>query len=170
MKNQMLYILILFGIASCYSQTYESEQAILERGAQNSRNEQLNIIQNEIGSNSFIRRVPTGNSVFIEQVGSGNVGNVTVRSDQSDINLLQVGNNNETFILLNASTVRQNVVQVGNDNLYRDVSIHGARLHTGTVVQEGSYNEIIRTGSNSLSERLQITQRGTGRQAFILHF
>jgi hypothetical protein len=167
----LLSILSLISVSTTsLAQTYvDSQKKIINNSALESSNEQLNIIQSE---NTFYSKsvIPTlGNLVFIEQVGFNNIGSVSVASDQSEVNLLQVGSNNQAFINLSAVIIRENVSQIGNDNLFKDFSVHGAQIHTADVLQEGSYNEIIRTGSNSISQKIKITQNGIGRRAYIIH-
>jgi hypothetical protein len=156
--------------ALTFAQTYVNEEkTIIDHTSQRSSNEQLNIVQSKSSFNPITNLPALGNSVFIQQVGFGNIGFIAVASDQSEINLSQTGINNEASIILNASIIRENVVQIGNDNIFKDYSVHGAQLHTADVLQEGNYNEIIRTGSNSISERIKITQTGIGKTAYIIH-
>jgi hypothetical protein len=153
-----------------YAQTYINEdKKIIDKNSSKSANEQLNIIQSENIFSSKTSKPSLGNSIFIDQVGSNNTGSVAVASDQSEINLLQIGSFNEAYITLNVSIIKENVAQLGNNNYFKDYSVHGAKRHTADVLQDGSYNEIISIGQNSVSERFKITQTGIGKQAYIIH-
>ncbi|WP_194852220.1 hypothetical protein [Nonlabens antarcticus] len=170
MKYALSIFLLLVMSTISLSQTYNDDKDLINQNTSTSSNEQINIVQNQTFFKTDTRRLPpTGNSVFIEQVGFNNTGSVAITSNQSDVNLLQIGSNNEAFINLRAGIIRENVAQIGNDNLFRDYSLHGAQLHTADIIQNGSYNEIISVGRNSLSEQIKVTQSGIGKQAYIIH-
>ena len=169
MKNNIITLLVIFTVGFVTGQTYMNDQNLISEKSLNTENKQLNVIQNQSFYNLSRRQSMSGNAVFIDQVGSNNTGNISVASDDSEVNPLQVGFNNQTNINLRATTIRENVTQLGYNNIFNDFSLHGAQLHTADILQDGSLNKIISTGKNSLSERIQVTQRGVGREAFIIH-
>ncbi|WP_148311366.1 hypothetical protein [Nonlabens marinus] len=169
--KRIIYFFIFQLIAiTSLAQTYVNDKPLLKTGSPTTASEQLNLISNE----SFYKTpsqsaAVSRNLVLIDQVGVNNIGLISTTSNDSEISLFQSGTNNRAFIELNAKTIRENVVQIGNDNYFQDYSIHGAQLHTASIFQEGSYNKIISTGKNSLSERIEITQKGVGKEAYIIH-
>jgi hypothetical protein len=170
MKNMMTIVLLLAGVLLSVAQTYADEKELIGVNSLDSQNKQLNVVQSSTPSNDILTGgVFKRNSVFIDQVGSNNIGDVKITSNDSEVNLVQIGSNNKTFINLRATTIRENVLQLGNDNLFQDFSIHGAQLHTADVLQNGSYNEVISIGRNSISEKIKVTQNGIGKKAFITH-
>jgi hypothetical protein len=151
------------------AQTYVNDKKPLNENASTTANEQLNLIQSRNLFNRPSNAQASGNSVFIEQVGFGNVGLVAVSSNDSEVNLLQDGYKNKSLILLRADVIRENVQQIGNKNIFVDYSLHGAKSHKVDLLQEGNYNQVISVGRNSISERLKLTQKGTGKSAYIIH-
>lgn len=169
-KYTLMFLLILY-TSIVGAQNYSDKDKVLENQASRTLSEQLAIVQQE--SNAVSSRVPfnlfTQNSVLIDQVGFNNKTSINVASNDSSINLLQIGDNNEALITLNSEKIREKVFQIGNDNLFIDFSLSSATLHQSDIIQNGSYNEIISVGKNSLSQKIQITQNGTGRSAYVIH-
>ena len=102
----------------------------------------------------------TNNSVFIDQVGTGNVAEATVISNSSQVAITQDGDFNEARLFLNALNIDQTVLQVGNNNSFSDFINSGAPDHGGTFIQQGNNNSIIRHNTNSISQRINILQTG----------
>ena len=170
MKNTLYILLVVMVSTMSYAQTYINEdKKIIDKNSSKSANEQLNIVQSENSSFFKTNKPALGNSVFIEQVGLNNTGEIFIASDQSNVSLLQRGSYNEAYLTISASIISENVVQLGNNNFFKDFSVHGAKIHTGEVLQDGNYNEIISIGKNSVSERFKITQTGIGKEAYIIH-
>lgn len=169
-KYGLILFLILYP-AIVGAQNYSDKDEVLESQASRTLSEQLTIVQQE--SNAVSSRASlnlfTQNSVLIDQVGFNNKTSINVASNDSRINLLQIGDNNEALITLNSETIRENVLQIGNDNLFVDFSLSRAAFHQSDIIQNGNYNEIISVGKNSLSQKIQITQNGTGRSAYVIH-
>ncbi len=165
--KKLLIMSALIVTSLAYAQTYQDEQKMVKSTSLESSNEQLNFLR----SNSTNQQVQVsqGNSVLIAQVGQANISQVFVSSENSEINLLQDGFANKSFINLRADFIRENVQQIGNSNLFFDYSLHGAQSHTVDLIQDGNFNEVISVGRNSISERLKLTQTGTGKSAFIIH-
>ncbi|PRP66175.1 hypothetical protein [Nonlabens agnitus] len=152
------------------AQTYVNDAPIINANSLSNQNEQLNVAQKQSFSNQQpSTTAPTGNTVFIQQVGFGNVGLIDVTSNNSEVTLLQSGYKNKALVLLRADNIQENIQQIGNRNLFLDYSLHGAETHNVDVQQNGSYNSIISVGKNSISERLQLQQTGIGKAAFIIH-
>ncbi|KQC33299.1 hypothetical protein AAU57_08180 [Nonlabens sp. YIK11] len=169
MKQSNIILLCLINASIVLSQTYNSDSSIITQKSLDTENKQLNVLQNQSLNRFSNNQLNQGNSVFIKQVGFKNEGTVDIISDDSSVNLLQIGYKNVAEINLRAATIRENVVQIGTNNVFQDYSIHGAQLHKADVLQGGSYNTIISTGQNSLSEKIQIIQKGIGREAYIIH-
>ncbi len=166
-KRLISNIVLLFITASMVAQTYKEEKQVVRSNSLDSKEEQLNYVNNNLINSGLLQQ--RRNSVFIEQVGQGNVGVIAISSDNSEVNLFQDGFENKSFIFLKADVIRQNVQQIGNQNLFLDYSLHGAKSHTVDLKQNGNYNEVISVGKNSISERLQLNQTGVGKRAFIIH-
>ena len=166
MKN-LLIVFVLFITASVSAQTYQDEKKMVKSTSLESSNEQLNFLNNNSKTQGF--QVNQRNSVIIDQVGQGDIAQVAIISNNSEVNLLQDGFANKSFIYLRADFIRENVQQIGNNNLFFDYSGHGAQLHEVNLIQDGNYNAVISVGRNSISERLQLKQTGIGKRAFIIH-
>ena len=166
-----IFSLLVFQMIATVSlaQTYVNDKKPLNENASTTANEQLNIIQSRSPFSRPSNSPASGNSVFIEQVGFGNVGLIAVSSNDSEVNLLQDGYKNKSIILLRADEIRENIQQIGNQNLFIDYSLHGAKSHSVNLLQDGNYNEVISVGRNSISERLKLKQTGVGKTAFIIH-
>lgn len=166
MKNLLIFYVLLFTVSIC-AQTYQDDKKMINSTSLDTSNEQLNFLTNITNNKGF--QINQGNSVFIDQVGQGNIAQVAIISNNSEVNLLQDGFANKSFINLRADFIRENVQQIGNNNLFFDYSGHGAQLHEVNLIQDGSYNAVISVGRNSISERLQLKQTGIGKRAFIIH-
>lgn len=167
----MKYFIALFAFQflglSLTAQTYTDDKKIVNAASLETSNAQLDFLSKTYSTQGF--NISNGNSVLIDQVGQGNIAKVLAVSDNSKIEVLQEGFQNKSFIFLRADMIRENVQQIGNNNLFFDYSLHGAKSHKVDLIQDGSYNEVISVGKNSISERLQLTQTGVGRSAFIIH-
>ena len=169
MKNLIFATLILLAGSLMTAQTYNVSKNRVVGSINAMEYVRLNKVQRAIQPTNNVDS-NRANTVLINQVGTGNISELILNSSQSEVNVMQIGNNNKALLSINAQTIKQKLIQIGTDNLYRDTSLHHAKLHSGIMVQEGSYNEILRTGSNSISERINVTQKGIGRKAFITHF
>lgn len=168
MKN--LFFLFFFVVFTSLGQTYVDDRQVVNNSNLQTTNSQLNLLVDQNIVNSSNTQFVNQNSVFIEQVGSGNNASVRVASDNSQINIYQDGNLNNTILNLRADRIRENIVQLGNSNRVYDYSIHGAQNHAVDVLQNGNYNTTISAGANGISERMRVNQTGNGSSVFVLHF
>lgn len=174
MKQVIVIVCLLLVLQLCTSQNYVDDKQVIDASGLTTVNSQFNFVSN----NATIAQAATttqpsntpNNAIFIEQVGFGNVVNAQVSADNSQIFINQDGSFNVTGLRLNAQNIQQSINQIGNGNLMLDYSVHGAQLHQVNVNQLGNYNTTISTGRNGISERLQVTQQGTGSTVYVLHF
>jgi len=155
------------------AQNYVDDRPVVQSQGLSSQNAQFNFVSNNITTASANTTAQTNggsNSVFIEQVGFGNVVSAQIISDNSQIFIMQDGFYNVTDLLLKAQNITQNINQIGNSNLVLDYSMHGAVNHQVGVNQIGNYNTTISAGRNSISERLQVNQQGTGSTVHVIHY
>ncbi|MGJ8684662.1 MAG: hypothetical protein ACSHWW_08560 [Nonlabens sp.] len=170
MKNVFFLLLcIVFTSLTVSGQTYVDDTQVINNDNLRTANAQLNVASvqnNTVATTQFVNQ----NSVFIEQVGSGNNAIINVASDDSQINLYQNGALNMTTLNLSADRIRANIVQIGNSNSVYDYSVHGAQTHNINVLQNGDYNTTISAGANGISEKMTISQTGIGSSVYVLSF
>jgi|GEM_PF-633855 len=130
---------------------------------------QMNVLSENIGFGApKALKVPSGNTIFIEQIGRENTGNVQAISNRSEINLLQRGNENTVRLELQGSTVDYEVLQNGNNNLLREYSAASApSVIQREISQSGNGQNLIIHGSNGLTERMKIDM-GQGSQSLVI--
>lgn len=111
------------------------------------------------------------NSIFLNQIGERNLSDVLIIADKSEVSIYQNGNDNEVNLKVKAGEVTENIIQIGDNNYFVDISL----LKSSTpreidIYQKGKDQSIIMTGSNSLSDKMKIKQKGNNSMLIINNF
>ena len=107
-----------------------------------------------------------GNNISVQQVGNYNKLNSVTHSDNSSINVLQLGNKNNIDLAVRAFSINENVLQLGDSNVFLNYSA-GSSIHAANVIQQGTNQMLLMTGSNSMSENLIVNMRGNSQTVII---
>ncbi|WP_432412988.1 hypothetical protein [Rasiella sp. SM2506] len=113
------------------------------------------------------QNISTSNAVYIQQVGNYNAVASTTQSLSSDINLFQIGNRNEVVLGVKAASINENVIQQGVNNSFLDVSTNGSIFHAANVIQQGTNQNLIWLGDNSISKNMLVRMRGNGQTVLV---
>lgn len=161
--NLFLGILIsISAMSSVWSQTYKGEGAnekpdekvIDAKNMSPQFLENLGIMSTPNPKNALV----TGNSVYVQQIGSYNVANIKTRTNASEINLVQDGDSNDTDLDYTANTAVADLIQSGNNNKIKDfVNSPDADISLD-LVQDGNYLNFERDGVNELTKSLKFRQ------------
>ncbi|MDP5077338.1 MAG: hypothetical protein NWQ19_04555 [Nonlabens sp.] len=173
MRNLLILVLTFLLSQLIVAQNYVDDKPVVQAQGLSSQNAQFNFVSNNLTTNqpnSNSQQNGNSNAIFIEQVGVGNIVDAQIISNNSQVYINQEGGNNFTGLRLNAQNITQNINQIGFGNTVLDYSMHGAINHQVGVNQQGNYNTTISTGRNSISERLQVNQRGTGSTVLVIHY
>lgn len=111
------------------------------------------------------------NSIFLNQIGERNLSDVLIIADKSEVSIYQNGNDNEVNLKVKAGEVTENIIQIGDNNYFVDISL----LKSSTpreidIYQKGKDQSIIMTGSNNLSDKMKIKQKGNNSMLIINNF
>jgi hypothetical protein len=121
-------------------------------------------------SNQLSNTKPTTNqSIFIQQIGENNNNSVVTNFTSTNITIRQEGNENDLNINKFGTSIIENVYQKGDNNLFHDYSALPVNNATINVNQFGNDLSIYNSGSNSISNSLSITQRGSNQMVIILN-
>lgn len=108
------------------------------------------------------------NGVFINQVGNDNTALVAIRSQVSDVNLLQAGDLNKMRLNLQADFVDYQALQLGTNNLLLEYpSLGNKTLLQRVVEQYGDNQSLIIHGQNSIIDKMRIRMEA-GSQSLII--
>ena len=100
----------------------------------------------------------TGNTIFLRQVGDFNQAAISTNTNSSEIKLLQNGNSNFTGLDYTANTAISNLIQNGDNNRILDYVNNPSANISLDLVQDGSYMNFERDGSNNLTKSLKFRQ------------
>ncbi|MGB6152197.1 MAG: curlin repeat-containing protein [Pricia sp.] len=110
------------------------------------------------------------NSIFIQQIGSNNTASATIYGKNKEANLVQTGYANRVKINLAGKTVTHNLLQNGNNNLFLEYGNSPKLNIDRRIIQEGNNQGIVIFGSNSLTDKLILSQQGSSKTITIRNF
>ena len=125
----------------------------------------LNSEKPEVGN-----ALPSGNQIFIEQIGSQNNVNARTSSQNSDLKLLQYGDGNYISFITDAQNLDGTIIQDGNNNKSFDFTVNPDQDVSANLLQQGDNLHFERYGANSISNNLKIIQTGETRSIIIRNF
>lgn len=114
--------------------------------------------------------VPSGNVVFINQVGANNNAEVQTTSSSGEINILQNGYGNQTFSRISADKIQHTVVQNGDNNLFIHTNPFSLDAHNSQIIQNGNNQNLEWYGANSISENMKVSMQGEGQTVIVRSF
>lgn len=162
MKNRII-ILILILFISCNAFSQEETENSYRSEVFKSEQESLNFLSNTyINQVSFESRVLNQqNSVLIQQIGYNNKIYALSATQSSNLELYQNGDNNDINLNVNSISLDAKVLQNGNNNKVLD-NIYYSNLDVKLqAIQDGDNLTINRIGVNSLTNKIQLVQKGS---------
>lgn len=164
-KSTILVALIYLGICQTFGQaenTEETSSSLVESlGPEN-----LQVISETRANLPTI----TSNSIYIQQIGSGNSASANIRTKNSEFNLLQNGNSNRAKIDVAGKTVIHDLVQNGNNNFLMEYGNTPNLNLERSIIQNGNDNGVVIFGSNSLTDKIILNLQGSSKTITIRNF
>ena len=108
--------------------------------------------------------------VFIEQVGSYNVVETEVLSENSNLELNQYGNENTILIDVLSKSTTGEIIQTGNHNYSFDFAHDPAQEVNLDLIQNGNGHHFERHGSNSIGNNLKFNMTGESQTIIVRNF
>ncbi|GHA28087.1 hypothetical protein GCM10007103_07010 [Salinimicrobium marinum] len=121
-------------------------------------------------SESQLSSIPSGNNIFIEQIGNNNRVNAQISSPNLDARFTQAGMGNEFSIDLNAEKVKYTLVQSGDNNYLLDHTFAPSRTVELSLQQNGNNNHVEKYGTNSITNKLEFNLTGDSKSLIIRSF
>jgi len=110
------------------------------------------------------------NSVYIGQIGSGNLVNAFFESKRSEVEITQQGNGNNILLAIDTNTYDGDITQKGNNNFFSEYTSSPNYKLEHNVGQIGNNNNLVIHGSNSLSEKIDVKILGDSKTIIIRNF
>ena len=164
-KNILIAAMALFGLCQTFGQDEsndETSSALVERLGP----ETLQV------TTQTQYNLPTivSNSIYIQQIGSGNSASAYLQGKNNELNLVQNGNSNRAKIDVAGKTVLHNLVQNGNNNFLMDYG-NSANLNLErNIIQNGNDQNVVIFGSNALTDKLILNLQGSSKTITIRNF
>ncbi|WP_289045835.1 hypothetical protein [uncultured Olleya sp.] len=164
----ILVVFVLFFFTNTSAQTFQSTEDVNNISSFDTQSSQDNFLLNQ--SSNFINTIASDNSVFITQIGDDNDLISKTIATESDISIIQSGNQNQTILDLNSVKLTETILQNGNNNTILDYSPFKSDDRHAIINQKGNNQNLIMTGSNSLSEKIKISMKGQDQSIIIRNF
>lgn len=116
------------------------------------------------------RTTPTGNQVYIQQVGIGNYAKAMVTSEKSKLDYRQQGNFNYINFDLQAKNVEKVIHQNGDSNRAFGFTIGASETAGLQLSQNGNNQHFEQFGSNSIGEKMQLKMNGNTNSVIVRNF
>jgi len=159
--KSLITIFISFSILCSYGQNYNDTKVSLDQ--------QKMLFIDNFNENAQLKK-HSKNVVFISQQGDGNLSNIKVKAQKSNISVIQNGDDNKVRLNIQANVVNEVITQIGSGNLFQDYNRSSNNSYNASVYQEGNKQKIYMYGSNSISKNLKIIQKGDYKTIFINNF
>lgn len=114
--------------------------------------------------------MPSGNNIFIEQIGDNNRVNTQISSPNVDGRFYQDGMGNGFSLVLNAEKVNYALVQSGDNNYLLDHTFAPSNTAKLKIQQNGNNNHIEKYGTNSITNKLEFILTGNSKSLIIRSF
>lgn len=171
MKTKRFYsiILLIFICFAVKAQTYNEGDSDAELESFQDKRAEIKFLaeqnQQNVIRNSNINQ--TGNSVFINQIGTNNQAVVNTQSSSSEINVVQNGAGNDVLLDVAAERIEETIVQNGNSNSYLHINPFRLNYQGAEILQSGNNQNIEWFGGNTLSEKLKINMQGENKSLIV---
>ncbi|MAZ28948.1 MAG: hypothetical protein CL868_17950 [Cytophagaceae bacterium] len=153
------------------AQSYVDDKSLTDQDVANDDIEASLIQQMSNQDNtSFKTNRPTGQSVYILQVGFQNKANVQSQSNATDINVAQNGDYNKVDLNYKVNTVEANLIQNGDGNRITDYVLDKNRNVQLNLTQQGKNLSFDKFGTNTITEKLEFTQTGADKTIVVRSF
>lgn len=147
--------------------------------AQDADNAEIPSIETMIEANMLIvpgiepqSRTLTLNSdaAYIYQIGTDNIARVQTQGENNELKLMQRGDANKANINISGKTLVHNTLQNGNGNVFLEYTNAGHLNLERQILQDGSNQNLVIYGSNSLTESIQLNLKGDSQALTIRSF
>lgn len=166
----LLCVFFTFTIAM-YAQSVKEENPLLITDKDKFITLSQNGILPEINTTTDRSILSNGvNTVFIQQIGSGNKVVSNIVAESSDITILQKGGQNNIEINESAKEIEKSITQSGDNNSVIDFSFNRDISTKLELIQDGNNLIFERFGSNDLSKNLKFKMSGEARTIIVRSF
>lgn len=166
---QKLAILILvFSGFFANAQTYNNTNSEVE-GFQNKTSE-MEFLSSQNPATLVSKPAPSNNSVFINQIGSGNDAIVDTKSNSSELSITQNGFDNDIYYQVTAATIQATILQNGDNNSILHTNPFKLDYQEAQILQNGNNQNVEWFGGNSVSERMKMKMQGENQSIIIRSF
>ena len=170
--KQILLLCVFFTYTmAVYTQSVIEENSLLITDQDTFITLSQNGILPEMNSVTDRSTLPSGiNTVFIQQIGSGNMVVSNIVAESSDIEILQKGDQNNIEINESAREIEKKIIQSGANNSVIDFSFNPDMSTKLELIQDGNNLIFERFGSNELSKNLKFKMSGESRTIIVRSF
>ncbi len=165
----IIYSLVL---SVCIAHTGIAQESDNQKIEQEQSQEKFTILD-QLQNNSLqvARENVSGiNTVFIQQIGTGNQVFSNITAQSSKISLNQNGERNIIDITENSRTIKKLITQNGTNNTITEFSLTPEISTNLEILQEGDNHYFERFGNNNLSNTLKFKMTGTARTIIVRSF
>lgn len=167
--KQILLLFFSFSFTVAYAQDTKDEDqlSVTDKDKFITLSQANNIIPNATDRSALSTGV---NTVFIQQIGSGNVVLSNIVAESSDIKITQNGNENKVEINESAREIKKVIAQTGANNSVIDFSFNPNISTNLELIQDGTNLIFERFGSNELSKNLKFKMSGDSKTIIVRSF
>jgi hypothetical protein len=163
-----LVFFLFFSFSIAYAQMVKEESQIVTTDQDKFiALSQGNDISSKTGNPSLSDGV---NTVFIQQMGTGNTVLSNSIAASSNIKIIQKGDQNLVEINEFSRRIEKSIMQTGNNNAVIDFSFNPDVSTNLELIQEGNNHIFERFGSNELSKNLKFKMSGNARTIIVRSF
>jgi hypothetical protein len=124
----------------------------------------------QVNDKSYNTNVESGNILLISQVGLNNEAFVNVNSSQSTVEVSQIGRDNFTDLSYTGNNIQAMVKQNGEKNSVTDYVLFAEEGLNTEITQNGTNLNVIKFGSNSITDGLKINMTGSDKTIILNSF
>ncbi|WP_438711446.1 hypothetical protein ACSTS3_01365 [Aquimarina muelleri] len=170
-KQASLFFIFFYFTITAYTQSIKEENSLLNTDQDKFITLSQNGFLPEMNTITDKSTLPNGiNTVFIQQIGSGNNVISNIIAESSDIKIYQNGNQNDIEINESAREIEKNIIQSGTNNSVIDFSFNPNISTKLELIQDGNNLIFERFGSNELSKTLKFKMTGEARTIIVRSF
>jgi len=164
--NSSLFIFLMLGNFSLFAQADDIDENL--KSMELMRSSEI-IGQNAISQQQQLQK--SGSTVFINQVGEGNIVNAQLRASQSANSVFQqTGDFNTINSTLTARNIENNIIQKGSNNQVFDYINTPNKDVSLNLNQQGNDLNFERFGSNAIGDKLQFNMTGSFKTIIVRNF
>ncbi|MCK8521821.1 hypothetical protein M0D21_09580 [Aquimarina sp. D1M17] len=160
---------LLLSTSIAFGQERDKEEVLITDQDKFITLSQVNAISPQENTN-LSAAVNSGNSIFIQQIGTNNQVFSSITAQSSDIKIFQNGSENRVEIDETALETNKLITQTGNNNVVTDFSFDPTISTNLELIQEGNNLIFERFGNNELTNSLKFKMAGDARTIIIRSF